>query len=126
MTKLRGLKLYMRGFSVRVQPEMLTLVANMTRLEKLTVIHDLFPDRHLRNSSEFFALSRLCPLEQLHVDTEQRVPSRWVAKLVRQHPGLKTLTLGSPVKIIPLRAHFPALKLLSLIRPTFPCRSTDM
>ncbi|KAH0283298.1 hypothetical protein KCU62_g9127, partial [Aureobasidium sp. EXF-3399] len=124
MDKLLVLDVTLRDFGVSVQPGMFQPLTHLTRLEKLSINHDLVVNFHHRNIADFLPLSRLCPLEHLHLETEHRVPSRWIASLARQHPGLKTLSLGALVKIIPLKAHFPALESLMLYYPTLPCESS--
>lgn len=114
MEKLLVLDVSLCDFGVSVQPGMFQPLVHLTRLEKLSINHDLVANPHYRNIGEFLPLSRLCPLDHLHLDIEQRVPSRWIASLARQHPGLRTLSLGVLVKIIPSRAHFPALESLTL------------
>jgi len=124
MDKLLVLDVTLRDFGVSIQPGMFQPLAHLTRLEKLSINHDLVANPYHCNIGDFLPLSRLCPLEHLHLDIEQRVPSRWIASLARQHPGLKTLSLGISVKIIPLKAHFPALEALTLYHPTLPCGSS--
>lgn len=127
LRELQELILMVIGFDIQAEVGMFCPLRDLVNLRKLNVIHDIEENSNIRDMQEFLPLSPFCALTEVHLDLrQQQVPRPWIEKLARDYPTIKTLSLGTFVKLNELSAHFPALEDLSFVSPAVRCKKENM